>query len=203
MTVEADFTAEGSYEFRINLDPRVFLSRNPAALAPLDAPWLLEQSDEQRQHTFQQGETLLNQQLRLMLGGQLKPWPKMDWRPLDGATGTLMHEETEEVHLLATLRGQVPAGVGDFALEYAKEAQVSLILLIRTPDAPDPRVQVMFPGERSRPVPVRSKVNPPPMPISAEIARQTMNPIQRWGGWAALGLSIIGLLLGLRCKTKR
>jgi hypothetical protein len=204
MTVEADFAVGGMYELRINLDPRVFLSRNPSALAPLDASWFLEQTPEQRQQTFQQAEILLNAQLKFMLGASQEAMPKMEWQPLDGATQTPMHEETEEVHFLATLRGKVPEGAGDFALGYAKEAQVSLILIVKTPEVSDPRVQVMFPGESSRAMRVPSSPSQASLAISSDTAKTLEQNVPRFnslGGWAFVVLSIIALVAWFRSKT--
>lgn len=203
MTIEADFADDGVYELRMNLDPRVFLSRNPSALAPLDAAWFLEQSPEQRQQTFQQAEALLKAQLKLMLGGQQEVMPKIEWQPLDGATQTPMHEETEEVHLLAIVRGEVPERAGDFMLGYAKEAQVSLILLIKTPERPDPLVQVMFPGETSRAVPVPSKPMQATLLVSPEASKTSEANEPRINGWARCALvmlALIGVVLWLRRK---
>lgn len=201
MTVEADFSEGGCYELRVNMDPRTFLSRKPTSLAPLDAAWYLEQSPEQRETTMKMAADMLRAQLRMWLGGSQVPLPEMSCQPLDGATNTPMREDTEELHLLATLRGMMPAGAGDFALEYAQEAQVSLILLIKTPDVPEPRVQVMFPGERSRPVKVPGSpavVSSMPQPTTHADAKQAVQFTWLW--WAA---GAVPALLLLRWATRR
>jgi hypothetical protein len=55
------------------------------------------------------------------------------------------------VHLLATIKGTVPPDESSFVLGFGQAAQVSLILLLKNPSLPEPKVMVLFPGETSRP----------------------------------------------------
>jgi hypothetical protein len=89
---------------------------------------------------------------------------------MDGATSLPLTAETTEVHLLATLKGTVPASGREFVVGFGAEAQVSLILLLKNPGQIEPKVQVIFPGENSRPF-----VTPEP-PV--KVVKRGFNP--RW-----------------------
>lgn len=211
MTVEADFEENGSFEMRVNLDPRTFLSRTPSMLAPLDAAWYLEQSAEQKALSLQMAADMLRGQLLVKFDGQSLPLPEIEWQPLDGATNTPLREDTEEVHLLATVRGMVPTGAGDFSLSYAPSAQVSLILLVRTPVSTEPRVQVIFPGESSRPekIPTAPKViqaasNPSKLAETRQgQGGQESASNQPTRGWWLLLPCVVGPLLLLALRVTR
>lgn len=152
MTVEAAFAADGGFEIKVNIDPRVFLSDNPTSLPPVPASWYLDQSEEQRHDTFRQATSHIGRMLKFLLGKEALKEPAIDWQAMDGATSLAVTADTAETHLLGTLRGAVPEGADRFTLEYAREGQVSLILLTTIPGMTEPKVQVLFAGEASRPV---------------------------------------------------
>ena len=192
MTVEATFEPAGTFELKVNLDPRVFLSSIPASLPPVSADWYLNQSPDQVQASYKQAVEHLKKHLEVRFGGQPIPLPEVSWQAMDGATNQPLTRETAEAHLLGTLRGAVPSGRGDFALGFAKEAVVSLILLLKTPEMPEPKVQVLFPGESSRAIPVPSA---PAVPeVRAASPPKPSQPLgQGWAGWLA-GSALVAFL---------
>lgn len=185
MTVEASFAADGAYEVKVNLDPRVFLSDNPASLPPVPASWYLDQSEDQRRGTFRQATAYVGRTLRFLLGGTALKEPAIDWLAMDGATNVAVTADTAETHLLGTLRGSVHEGADRFTLEYAREGQVSLILLTTTPGMTEPKVQVLFAGESSRPVAIPAGQPRPASPAPAS------EGVQRSQGPAALALVVL------------
>ncbi len=56
------------------------------------------------------------------------------------------------MHLLATLPGVLPATAQEFRVAFAREAQVSLILVAHITGQEDKKVKVVFPGETSPPI---------------------------------------------------
>jgi len=151
MTIEADFSKPGSYELKINVDPRVFLSNQPTTLPPVEAAWYLKQSPAEREATYKLATEHLEKHLKLLFSSLAAPLPKPSWQAMDGATSGEVTAETTETHLLATVKAHLPAGAENFALSFAPEAQVSLILLLKSSLETEPKVMVIFPGESSRP----------------------------------------------------
>ena len=197
MTIEATFEASGSYELKVNLDPRVFLSSIPTSLPPVAADWYLSQTSEQVKATFVQATEHLQKHVELRFGGKVQPMAGMTFVAMDGATNQTVTAETAETHLLGTLRGTVPTGAGEFVLGFAREAQVSLILLLKTPEMAEPKVQVLFPGESSRAIQVPTKpaaVIPPSPPQRRDI---------EWLGWLAGTVVVAGAIWWLATRRKR
>lgn len=151
MTIEADFSTGGTYELKINVDPRVFLSTMPTSLPPVEASWYLKQSPAELEATFKQATEHLEKHLKLLFNSLTVPMPKPSWQAMDGQTSAEVTAETTETHLLATVKASLPAGAENFALSFAAEAQVSLILLLKSSPETEPKVMVIFPGESSRP----------------------------------------------------
>lgn len=197
MTIEATFEASGDYELKVNLDPRVFLSSIPTSLPPVAADWYLSQSAEQVKATFAKATEHLQKHVEMRFGGKVQPMLGMTFVAMDGATNQPVTAETAETHLLGTLRGSVPAGAGEFVLGFAREAQVSLILLLKTPEMAEPKVQVLFPGESSRPVKVAAK-SADPIPASAPQWRGSW-----WLGWLAGAALAAGAIGWLATRRKR
>ena len=104
MTIEAEFAASGDYTLRINLDPRIFLSRQPTALPPVTADWYLNQSATEKAQTHAQAADYLQSNLELHFGTQRTEVPGCDFVALDGATSEALKPDTAETHLLATAR---------------------------------------------------------------------------------------------------
>ena len=150
MTLEADFNADQSYVLRINVDPRTFLAADPTTLPPVPASWYREQSPEQLAATHQKAREYLSRALGVLFGGQKHDLPTCEIQAIDGADNTTFKADTQEVHLLATARGQIPTGAATFQIEFAKDANTSLILLHTQAGKAELRPQVIFPGESSR-----------------------------------------------------
>ncbi|MES2596521.1 MAG: hypothetical protein V4662_14345 [Verrucomicrobiota bacterium] len=205
MTVEATFEPAGKFELKVNLDPRVFLSTNPTSLPPVSADWYLNQNEDQVHKSYAQAAEHVKKHLEVKFGGQAQALPEITWQAMDGATNQPLTRETAEAHLLGTLCGVVPAGQGDFALGFAKEAVVSLILLLKTPEMPEPKVQVLFPGESSRAIQVPTAAAAPveapppsPAPPAADQPRRGME----WIGWL-VGIVVVAAMSGWFLATRR
>jgi len=150
MTIEADFDSAGGFVLKVNMDPRVILSAQPTALPPVAASWYLDQTPEQLKITLEKAAAYLDKNLKFQFGAATLPLPPPTWQAMDGTTNLEVKTDTTEVHLLATLKGTVPAEQKVFVLDFGAEASVSLILLLKTHAMPEAKVQVLFPGETSR-----------------------------------------------------
>ena len=150
MTIEADFDSAGGFVLKVNMDPRVILSAQPTALPPVAASWYLDQTPEQLKITLEKAAAYLDKNLKFQFGAATLPLPPPTWQAMDGTTNLEVKTDTTEVHLLATLKGTVPAEQKVFVLGFGAEASVSLILLLKTHAMPEAKVQVLFPGETSR-----------------------------------------------------
>ncbi len=151
MTVEAEFNSAGGYKLSINVDPRTFLATDPTSLPPVPASWYQEQTPEQVAATHEKAQQYLASSLGLLFNGQKNTLPACKIRAMDGADNTPLKADTQEVHLLATVGGQVPANAATFQIDFAKDANTSLILLQSQAGKTELRPQVVFPGETSRP----------------------------------------------------
>ena len=151
MTIEADFNSSGGYTLRINVDPRTFLASDPTSLPPVPASWYLEQTPGQIAVTHEKALRYLANSVGVLFDGKKTELPAGKIQAMDGADNTPLKADTQEVHLLATASGQLPAGATTFQVEFAKEANTSLILLHTQAAKTELRPQVVFPGETSRP----------------------------------------------------
>lgn len=152
MTIEAGFTEQGQYTLKVNFDPRLFLSSQPAELPSVTASWYLDQTEAQRQETHAKAWEYLTKNLHTRFAGNGLDLPRGTLIPLDGATSTEIKPDTTELHLLGTVEGELPLQSGEWILELGKEANVSLILLTSVANGPQGKLQVIFPGESSRPL---------------------------------------------------
>ena len=206
MTVEADFAPDGGFEIKVNIDPRVFLSDNPTSLPPVPASWFLDQSEDQRRDTFRQATSHVGRMLKFQLGKEALKEPAIDWQAMDGATSLAVTVDTAETHLLGTLRGAVPEGADRFTLQYAREGQVSLILLTTTPGMTEPKVQVLFAGESSRPVAIpagRPKTEQKAQNSPTPAAEQDQSAISAAAGALVALLAVITVAGLRRLRTRR
>lgn len=151
MTVEAEFTSAGGYTLRINVDPRTFLAAEPTSLPPVPASWYLEQTPEQVAATHEKARQYLASALGLLFDGKKTVLPACKIRAIDGADNTPLKADTQEVHLLATASGQLPVNSTTFQVDFAKDANTSLILLHSMAGKTELRPRVVFPGETSPP----------------------------------------------------
>ncbi len=151
MTVEAEFGSAGAYTLRINVDPRTFLAADPTSLPPVPASWYLEQTPEQVAATHEKAQQYLASSLGLLFDGKKTILPVCKIKAMDGADNTPLKADTQEVHLLGTAHGQLPVNSATFQVEFAKDANTSLILLHSQAGKTDLRPRVVFPGETSPP----------------------------------------------------
>jgi len=168
MTIEADFGTDRTFSLRINVDPRTFLAADPTTLPPVPSSWYREQKPEQIAVTHQKAQEYLSNSLGVLFGGQKIVLPECEIQAIDGADNTPLKAETQEVHLLATATGLIPETADTFQIEFAKDANTSLILLHTQAGKCELRPQVIFPGETSRAFQLKTTLpeSPSPAPIS-------------------------------------
>jgi hypothetical protein len=176
MTVEADFSSTGTYSLRINIDPRTFLAAEPTSLPPVPGSWYRDQTPEQVLATHEKAREYLASSLRVLFNGQKATLPPCDIQAIDGNDNTPFKAETQEIHLLATATGQLPAGTNTFQIDFAKTANIPLILLQTQGGKAEPRPRVVFPGETSPPFQLQAVVAttaaPPPVVAAPSPASQ-------------------------------
>ena len=170
MTIEADFDADRTYTLQINVDPRTFLAADPTTLPPVPGSWYREQTPEQKAATHQQAREYLSRALGVLFGGQKSVLPDCEIQAIDGADNNPIKADTQEIHLLATARGRHPETGTTFQIEFAKDANTTLILLNSQAGAAEPRPQVIFPGETSRVFPLTPAAPVAPLPASPPAA---------------------------------
>lgn len=197
MTVEANFTPDGSYTLTINVDPRTFLAADPTTLPPVPATWFREQTPEQTAATRQKAEAYLSGALRLLFDGQTTPLPACNVQAIDGADNTPLKPDTQEVHLLAVAKGRQPEHATGFQIDFAKDANTTLILLQSLSGKTDPRPQVLFPGETSRMFQLQTTPQPP-------VAVATAPGTNSGSIWVLIlaGLTLAALIQGWRLLNR-
>ncbi len=151
LTLEAEFTSSGEVEFRLNLDPRLFLAEDPKTLPPIPAPWYRDQSETEKAETLKQALAYVKAALTIFFDDQ----PAGDWswefQPIDGATGERFSDETAEVHLLALMKTRCPVGGKACSVRLEDPAKAPTVLLNSLNQQAERRPQILFPGETSRP----------------------------------------------------
>jgi hypothetical protein len=209
ITAEAMFASSGEYTLRISLDPRVFLSDQPTTLPPVPAEWFTSQTPQEVAENWDRAQTYLDENFGLEFGDAVAELPEAAFRAMDGATNEPLSDATAEVHILATLKGAVPAtGVGEaigFKLAFGEKANTSLILLNSVDDTPERRPQVLFPGETSRVFEIPSPPSPEPVlappppssPPNQEEAEAAVAAFMKKVRWIVLATAI---LLGFGLK---
>lgn len=168
MSVEADFAENRTFTLRINVDPRTFLAADPTTLPPVPGSWYRDQTQEQIDATHGKAQEYLSRALSVLVDGHKINLPACEIQAIDGTDNTPLARETQEVHLLAIIKGEIPAKAGTFQIEFAKDANTSLILLHSQVGRGEQRPQVLFPGEVSRTFQIKAaepaKVVPQPPP---------------------------------------
>uniref|UniRef100_UPI0037849C83 hypothetical protein n=1 Tax=Prosthecobacter sp. TaxID=1965333 RepID=UPI0037849C83 len=198
MTVEADFAADGGYTLSINVDPRTFLAADPTTLPPVPGSWYREQTPEQLAATHEKAGEYLTRALGLLFGGQKTPLPNCAIQAIDGESNTPLTAETQEVHLLASAQGRVPAGAASFQIDFAKDANTTLILLPSHGGKAAPRPQVIFPGETSRAYPLETSTPAPTTTTAPAPAPQPPAPLFSLGLVITLSVVVMLLIVGWR-----
>lgn len=191
MTMEADFTINRRYTLRINLDPRVFLSDQPTTLPPVAASWYRDQTPEQLKKTEQALMEYLRKNLELHFGINKVPIPDFEIVAIDGSTNEPITDDTQEVHLLATVQAEVQDSSRYFTVFLGREAHVSLILINSMEGQDERKPRVIFPGEFSEPFTLTGMYPPgfDPNAIAQASARKPSEAhLWIWRGCVALGL---------------
>jgi len=198
MTVEADFAADGGYTLSINVDPRTFLAADPTTLPPVPGSWYREQTPEQIAATHEKAGEYLTRALGLLFGGQKTPLPNCAIQAIDGESNTPLTSETQEVHLLASAKGNVPTGAASFQIDFAKDANTTLILLPSHGGKAAPRPQVIFPGETSRAYPLETRAPAPNTRAAPAPASQPPAPLFSLGLVITVSVAVMLLIVGWR-----
>ncbi len=149
ITVEAQFSSSREITLRVNLDPRLFLSAQPATLPPLPATWWFEQNDESRATSLATARDYIEKNIRFQAGASRL---EGGWKlvAIDSASAFPLGPNSAETHLLAEQRGPLPDDAGEFKVTLDQRAAVGLILLNSTEGKPERYPQAIFPGESSR-----------------------------------------------------
>ena len=174
MTIEADFAADRTYTLKINVDPRTFLAADPTTLPPVPGSWYREQTPEQKATTHEKAREYLSSALGVLFGGQKSVLPDCEIQAIDGSDNNPLKADTQEVHMLATATGRIPEAAATFQIDFAKDANTTLILLHTQAGGAEPRPQVIFPGETSRAFPLKTTEPAAPPPASPP---ETSNPL--------------------------
>ncbi len=202
LTMEAVFELDHSFTLRVNLDPRLILSTQPATLPPVEAQWYREQSATQLKDTEAKALEYVTKALGIRFSGTDVPLPVVTFTPIDGGTNVPLGPETQEVHLLAEMRGQVPSGATTFQVVLGPTASASMILINSLGGQSQRRPSVVFPGETSR---VFSLVPVVTTPLSQEAQ---VGPGKAWlSPWSLgfFGVLLVGAAYGMWrvAKSKR
>lgn len=198
MTVEADFAADGAYTLSINVDPRTFLAADPTTLPPVPGSWYRDQTPGQLDATHAKAREYLSRALGLLFGGQKTPLPHCAIQAIDGESNTPLTAETQEVHLLASAKGNVPTGAASFQIDFAKDANTTLILLPSHNGKAAPRPQVVFPGETSRAYPLEASAPAAKTALVPAPAAQPPAPLFSLGLIITLSITVVLLIVGWR-----
>jgi hypothetical protein len=150
LQLESSFGADQSYTLSINFDPRLFLSEKPTELPPVVANWWLEQTEPQRAETLRCAAGYLHRAVTLLLSEKALTAPEYSIEAVDGATNEPIHAQTTEVHLIAKLKGRLPAEAQDFQVQLHPAANAALVLLNHCGEKTERRPQILFTGETSR-----------------------------------------------------
>lgn len=219
LTVEALFSADRSYILRISLDPRLFLSDQPASLPPVPIEWYREQSEAELTATKQKAAEYLKRALTLKFGDKSSPVENCEYQPMDGATNMPLADDTKEVHLLATMKGIAPDNSTGFAIALSQSANVSMILMNSFEGTMERRPNVIFPGETTRPYalafasPTNSAPktdSPAKVSADATLAKQAeatvsdrvqAEPKSKWGLMAMVIIALVAVLLLAAFRT--
>jgi len=151
LTLEAEFTTTGEVEFKLNLDPRLFLAEDPKSLPPVPAPWFRDQTEAEKADTLKTALTYVKAALTFFFDAQPAAEWTWEFQPIDGATGEAFTDETAEVHLLATVKTRCPVGGEACSVRLEDPAKAPTVLLNSVNQQAERRPQILFPGETSRP----------------------------------------------------
>jgi hypothetical protein len=171
ITVEAEFSAGRKVALRVNLDPRLFLSDQPATLPPVPATWWFEQDEKARAGSLASAKTYIEKNIRFRTG---ESPVEVRWQvvPVDSASAFPLGPNSGGGHLLAEHTGPLPGVAGDFKVTLDERAAVGLILLNSMEGKPERHPQAIFPGESSRgfKLPELTTAGSLPVPVAEQAA---------------------------------
>ena len=158
--LEADIQPDTSCRLLVNLDPRLFLSQQPATLPPIAAQWYRDMSPEDIANTSNTAAKYIAEHIDFRFND--KATTISDWKflPMDGGTNEPLKPESTEVHLLADVTVKLPAGSTSFGLSLNNKCAAALTMLTAINGRTERRPQVIFPGETSRPIKWESPAAP-------------------------------------------
>lgn len=212
LTVEAMFEPDREYVLTVNVDPRLFLHEQPAEHPPVAADWFREMQPDQVNKASADASAYLRKAMELRFGGEPAGFPEFSFQPIDGSTNRALDAESTEVHLLATVRGNVPPGRRDFQLMLGRDANTSLILLKSFGGQAERRPSVLFPGETSLPFLLNypDEVPPPRVvdaitaePPAGDAGAVEAKAAERSGFWSAAVLGAVVCVLASLWRLKR
>ena len=152
LTLETEFSPDGAVEFRLNLDPRLFLAEDPTTLPPVPAAWFRDQSTEEKNLTLANARAFVRAAITFFFDDQPVTDP-LTWEltPIDGATGLPFTDETAEIHFVAICKTRRPPAAQTSSLRLEAAAKAPTVLLNSLHQQAERQPQILFPGETSRP----------------------------------------------------
>jgi hypothetical protein len=155
VVIEAEFSSTREAVIKVNLDPRLFLSKQPTAVPPVPASWWFEQDEAGKQKTRSAAAAYVERTFAFNVGATAL---KAGWKveAIDSASAFPLGEASTEAHLLVEHHGPLPPNAGDFKLAVGKDCAVAVILLCSNIGDAERRPQSLFPGETSRAFPLPS-----------------------------------------------
>lgn len=168
ITVEAGFGQTREISLTVNLDPRLFLTKQPTSVPPVAASWWLDQDDKARAGNLAAASAYLAKILHFQVG-ETNFSPSWKITAVDSVSVFPLSAESAEVHLLFEHHGPLPDVPGDFRVTLDDSAPVGLILLNSLDGKAERHPQVIFPGESSRGFKLpagRPAAVPPPVSVT-------------------------------------
>ncbi|CAN5915043.1 hypothetical protein BH11VER1_BH11VER1_17720 [soil metagenome] len=186
LVVEAEFAAHRTATFRVNLDPRLFLSAQPTSLPPVPASWWFDQDEKAQEESRKKANDAINHLLAFKVGDTRVHG---DWKtsPIDSASAFPLEATSAEVHLLAEFTGPIPDSEGPFTLQVSQDCPVGLILVNSLEGIDQRKPQSLFGGETSV-----------GYALPALIRAEVKNPPSHWLWLAILALPLLLMILKLR-----
>lgn len=148
LVVEAEFTAQRTATFKVNLDPRLFLADQPATLPPVPASWWFDQDEKSQTESRTKADSYINRILAFKVG-DTRIHGAWNISPIDSASAFPLGTDSAEVHLLAEFTGPLPNSEGPFALQVHQSCPVGLILVNSLEGQDQRKPQSLFAGETS------------------------------------------------------
>jgi hypothetical protein len=152
LNLETEVSSGGrTIRFLLNIDPRLFMSTTPMQLPPVTAQWYRDLSPVAKMGAEKAATDFIAKSLALS-ADEHPLQPTWVFVPIDGADNTPMSEKTTELHMLAAATLSLPEGSKSFLLRLSQQCPAALTMLSVVDGKAARRMQVLFPGEESRPL---------------------------------------------------